>query len=163
MPLTCSVPGDVPGATVPALMTSAMIVPSPRTVPSGPMVIPLAADRTPPFWTLSMAVPVSTRPIVNMLLAVHLEFGPSITTVPDEPDDRAIRPIVLETTPPPVIDSVPAPLLPTASTLLLVHTEPGPSTLAVLSEPLTAPILALKFETLPPSMTLSDPEPVWPT
>src|SRR5688572_29914539 len=106
----CSVPGEVPGATVPpALTTSAMIVPLPRTVPSGPMVIPSAADRTPPFCTVSVLVPVPGRPIVNARLAFHRELGPSIRTEPDDPAFREMRPRELDTTPPRVMLNMPAP------------------------------------------------------
>ena len=75
-------------------------------------------------------------------------------TVPVEPADRAMRPLVLETAPPLVMFSEPLPELPTARTLLLVHVDPAPSTVAVPVEPVLAPRLALKFETVAPAVML---------
>src|SRR5687767_8942384 len=104
--------------------------------------MPPATVRTPAFCTVSELVPVPHRPIAHTPLASHRQPATSMTTVPDEPASRLMRPWKLETAPPAVMLSTPMPLLPTASTLLLVHAEPAPSTVATPLEPLPAPIFA---------------------
>src|SRR4051794_7041119 len=122
---------------MPPLARLFSILPSPVTVPSGPLLTPPTADTSPSFTISSVPVPVPASPIVRTPVLAHNE--PSTTTLPADPADRPMRPFVFETVAPSRISSCPVPEEPTAQTLLLCHQVPAPWTITVPLEPPPSP------------------------
>src|SRR5262245_16309273 len=85
------------------------------TVPIEPEDKPIKPNRlltAPPFWIVSVPVPVSATERLEEM--VQVDPGPVTVTVPVEPRAKPIRPLAaVSTTPPFWIVSVPVPELPT--------------------------------------------------
>ena len=84
-------------------------------------------------------------------------------TAPLEPSCVPMKPMVLETSPPSSIVSVPVPNWPTAKNPPLVQVEPAPVTVAVPIECSKSPTKPQLLETLPPASIVSVPVPSEPT